>query len=170
MPTSKRRTSAGPTAASKAKSKSQSQLAFHGKSNKVTKPSSGLTSNKTKKDPALLESISHTDLSAEAEPDLKEPTTAELSIAEQAEAEAKAPLTPEEEEASQVKDAQIKKYWLKKESLRKAPRVHQERLSLHEKVCREFDTDGRFGVSIYVRLSMGCKLTYTHSHLWELRG
>jgi DNA polymerase delta subunit 4 len=154
MPASKRRTSGGPTTASKSKSKSQSTIAFHGKSNKVTKPSTGLTSNKTKKDPGLLDSISQTDLSAEADPDLKEPTTAEVSIAEQAEAEAQAPVTPEEEEASQVKEAQIKKYWREKENLRKAPRVHQEGLSLHEKVCREFDTNGRYGVCILASFSI----------------
>jgi DNA polymerase delta subunit 4 len=146
MPASKRHASGGSAAVSKSKSKSQSTLAFHGKTNKVTKPGSGLTSNKTKKDPALLDHIAHTDLSAEASPDLKEPTTAEVSIAEQAEAEAQEPLTPEEEEASHVSEAQVKKYWQEKESLRKAPRVHQEGLSLHEKVCREFDTDGRYGV------------------------
>lgn len=161
MPASKRRISGEPTAASKTKAKSQSTLAFHGKFNKVTKPGSNLPSNKTKKDLALLDPIEPVDLAAEAYPDLKEPTTAELSIAEQARSEAKAPLTPEEEEASQVREAQIEKYWKEKESVRKAPRVHQEGLSLHEKVCREFDTDGRYGVCIGLVffLLQYCRLT-----------
>jgi DNA polymerase delta subunit 4 len=147
MPISKRRTSGGPTAASKAKAKSQSTLAFHGRSNKVTKPGNNTPTNKTKKDPALFDAIEPVDLTAEADPDLEEPTTAELSIAEQTQADAREPLSPEEEEASHVKEAQIKMYWKEKEALRKAPRVHQQDLSLHEKVCREFDTDGRYGVS-----------------------
>jgi DNA polymerase delta subunit 4 len=150
MPASKRKVSGGPTAAAKAKSKAQSTIAFHGKSNKVTKPGVP-ASNKSKKDPALLEidakDAETVDLTAEAEPDLKEPTTADLSIIEQAEAEAEAPKTKDEIEAGKVKEAQIKKYWKIKEEARKAPRVHQEGLSLHEKVCREFDTDGRYGVS-----------------------
>lgn len=65
---------------------------------------------------------------------------------EQAVSEAKAPLTREEQEAERVGEAQINKYWREKELARKFKRIHQEDLSLHEKVCREFDTDGRFGV------------------------
>lgn len=151
MPASKRKVSGGPTAAAKAKSKAQSTIAFHGRSNKVTKPGAP-ASNKSKKDPALLELDTKdpetVDLTAEAEPDLKEPTTADLSIIEQAEAEAETPKTTDETEAGKVKDAQIKRYWRSKEDARKAPRVHQEGLSLDEKVCREFDTDGRYGVSL----------------------
>jgi DNA polymerase delta subunit 4 len=146
MPSSKRRTSGGPTAAAKAKAKSQSTLAFHGKSNKVTKAGANAPTNKSKKDPTLL-NIEPVNLTVEADPDLEEPTTAELSIVEQVQADAREPLTPEEEAAGKVKEAQIKKYWREKEAARKAPRVHQEDLSLHEKVCREFDTDGRYGVS-----------------------
>ena len=137
MPTTRKRTSGGPTA----KTKSQSTLAFHGKANKVTKPGN-LPAGKAKK-----QQLEPVDLTTEAEAQEKEPTTADLSIAEQAQAEAKAPLDPEDEEAGKVKEAQIKKYWREKEATRTAPRVHQQDLSLHEKVCREFDTDGRYGVS-----------------------
>jgi DNA polymerase delta subunit 4 len=147
MPASKRRVSGGPTAASKAKAKSQSTLAFHGKSAKVTKPGSGAAGKA--KTALKEESAEPVDLTLDSQEEVKEeePTTADLSLAEQAEAEAKAPLTTEEEEAGAVKEAQIRKYWREKEAVRKAPRIHQEDLSLHEKVCREFDTDGRYGVS-----------------------
>jgi DNA polymerase delta subunit 4 len=83
---------------------------------------------------------------APAEPDLDEPTTVEVSIIDQAQTEAAASLTSEEEEALGVSESRIEKYWREKEAERKAPRMHQEDVPLYEKVCREWDTDGRFGV------------------------
>jgi DNA polymerase delta subunit 4 len=151
-PKSGRRTSGGPTARKSKPTKQQSTLAFHGQSSKITKPSAQPLSNKANKDPALLtESVVSTDdVKVEADPDIEqEPTTAEISIIEQAESEAKVPLTPEEEDASRVSEAQINRYWKEKEQSRKAPRVHQAELGIHEKVCREWDTDGRYGVSFF---------------------
>lgn len=49
-------------------------------------------------------------------------------------------------EASKISDAQIKKYWKRKEDDRIAARVHQRGLSVHEKVLREFDLSSQFGV------------------------
>lgn len=137
-PRSSRRTSGGPAA--KKKDTKQATLAFHGSTNKVTKPSV-IAPGKTKKD-LSLEKLS---VQSDAE-SIEAPTTSELAVVEQAVSEAQAPQTKEEEEASKVSEAQIKKYWREKETIRKFRRVHQEELSLHEKVCREFDTDGRFGV------------------------
>lgn len=139
-PKSSRRTSGGP--ATRKKDNKQATLAFHGNTNKVTKPSVAAP-GKTKKD-LSLEKLS---VQSDAE-SIEAPTTSEIAVIEQAVSEAKAPLTKEEEEASKVSEAQIKKYWREKESVRKFPRVHQEDLSLYEKICREFDTDGRFGVSL----------------------
>ncbi|KAF1990857.1 hypothetical protein K402DRAFT_369858 [Aulographum hederae CBS 113979] len=129
----------------------QSTLAFHGQSTKVTKPTSTPTSSKTKKtkqDPALAESIVRTNLPAVASPDLEEPTTAEIAIIDQAEQEAAQEETAEEKKARKVTDAQIKKYWKAKESVRNAPRVHQKELSVEEKVLREWDTSGQYGPCI----------------------
>jgi hypothetical protein len=53
----------------------------------------------------------------------------------------------EEAEARDVSDAQIKKYWRQKEQERLAPRVHQEDLTVYEKVLREWDMSGQYGVS-----------------------
>lgn len=136
----------GPTSTRQSRTSSQSTLAFHGPSNKVTKPSNLAPSNKTKKDPALLEPEASLPVKAPTEPDLDEPTTTEVSIIEQAQAEAAAALTTEEEEALEVPESQILDYWREKERERKAPRVHQEDIPLFERVCREWDTDGRFGV------------------------
>lgn len=54
----------------------------------------------------------------------------------------------EEEKARRVSDAQVKKYWKKKEEARIVPRVHQEGLSLEEKVLREWDMSGQYGVGL----------------------
>ena len=51
-----------------------------------------------------------------------------------------------EEQALKVSEAQIRKYWLLKEDARKAPRVHQQGMSVHEKVLREWDLSSQFGV------------------------
>lgn len=162
-------------------SSQQSTLSFHGKDrSKVTKPSSPRNSKASKKDPALLEEITHHDVNAEVEPDLDEPTTADEVIQEQVEDAAEDPISTkaavkaedalggraaesetgatggalgsgwegnEEAEARNMTETQIKRYWRAKEQERKAPRVHQEDLSVHEKVLREWDMSGQYGVS-----------------------
>lgn len=132
----------------------QATLAFHGASNRVTKPTASpagkaKATNKSKQDPILSESIVDTSPSAQADPDLTDLTTSELAIAQQSKKEAaQAELTPEEKAASRITEPQIKKYWREKERARKVPRVHQQDLSVHEKVLREFDTSGQYGPCI----------------------
>nr|POE72221.1 hypothetical protein CFP56_12097 [Quercus suber] len=53
----------------------------------------------------------------------------------------------EEQQARKTTDAQIKKYWRRKEEERLAPRVHQQDLTTYEKVLREWDMSGQYGVS-----------------------
>lgn len=180
----KRRTATSrPTAASN----QQSKLSF---SNKVTKPGANQQTKSTKKDPASAEDIVKADISAEASPELEEPTTADKALQEQVKQEADtldSALDPtveddsivkaedvlggraaesdagavggktgtgwvadEEAQARKISDAQIKKYWRAKEQERLAPRVHQEDLTLYEKVLREWDMSGQFGVSDFV--------------------
>lgn len=55
--------------------------------------------------------------------------------------------SPEEEKASKVTAAQIKRYWRDREAERRAPRVHQEDLSVEEKVLRLWDMSSQYGVS-----------------------
>lgn len=50
--------------------------------------------------------------------------------------------------AEKVTDAQIKKYWRDAENARIAKRVHQEDLSVGEKVLRYFDISSQYGVSL----------------------
>ncbi|KAL1303563.1 hypothetical protein AAFC00_006932 [Neodothiora populina] len=54
----------------------------------------------------------------------------------------------EEARARRVTDAQIKRYWQTKERERKAPRVHQEGLSVQDKLLREWDMSGQYGPCI----------------------
>ncbi|KAF2459193.1 DNA polymerase delta, subunit 4-domain-containing protein [Lineolata rhizophorae] len=69
-------------------------------------------------------------------------TVAEKALLEQARAE---PREEIEAEAEKVSESRIKAYWREKEKARLAPRVHQEGLSVHEKVLREWDTSGQYG-------------------------
>lgn len=56
-------------------------------------------------------------------------------------------VADEEEQARKISDTQIKRYWRQKEQERLAPRVHQEDLSVYEKVLREWDMSNQYGVS-----------------------
>jgi DNA polymerase delta subunit 4 len=129
------------------KSQQQSTLAFHGASNKVTK--AGVRAPDTKKN--LLPPAAPT---KDEKPDvieiIDEPTTEEAAIIDQTTEEVaaqQAHSTPEEDEARQISEAALGKYWAAKEKQRMAPRVHQQDLSLHEKILREFDMSAHYGVS-----------------------
>jgi DNA polymerase delta subunit 4 len=160
-----------PKRSAAAKASNQPTLAFHGKSSKVTKPgarksdgkSTGKSGNYFKPTKAAVESPASTDVEAPAkikkeedaelapEDETSELTTAEKAIEDQATKvveEVKKFQTAEEEEASKVSEAQINRYWRAKEAARKAPRVHQSDLSVHEKVLREWDMSGQYGVSV----------------------
>ena len=56
------------------------------------------------------------------------------------------PRTKEEFEAEKVLAAQINRYWRARETERLAARVHQEDLSIEEKILRLFDMSSQFGV------------------------
>lgn len=148
----------------------QSRLSFQ---NKVTKPASEQRSKQSKKDPAVTEDIAKANLKVETESEREEtpsekedvaadplPTEAKLVKTEDVlggraqESEAGATggkgsgwVSDEQERARKISDAQIKKYWREKEQERLAPRVHQEDLTIYEKVLREWDMSGQYGVS-----------------------
>ena len=125
----------------------QSTLAFHGSSNKVTKAGArAQTAKKNLNDEPAARSAK-VDIEEISAGDDDVPTTAEAAMIEPIKPEVVA-STPEEDEARKISDARIRKYWTEKERLRKAPRVHQKDLSLHEKILREFDMSGQFGVSL----------------------
>ena len=140
-----KRRSTGATAKS-----TQSTLAFHGTSNKVTKP--GARTVNAKKN-LLSESVKTNEKPEVANVEIEEeeeedtPTTAEAVIIKQAEqVQEQTQSTPEEIEARQVKPKQLQAYW-KKLNTGSARRYHQEDLSLEEKILRKFDMTAQFGVS-----------------------
>lgn len=182
----KRRSAGVRAPTSRQSSQAQSTLSFHGKQNRVTKPGAAQQTKPTKKDPAVDEEVVRTDIKAEADPDLSEPTTAEAAIQQQVEEEVDALEDPldskasvkredvlggrapesqvgavggkgsgwkadEEEQARKITDTAIKRYWRQKENERLAPRVHQEDLTVYEKVLREWDMSGQYGVNFHVR-------------------
>jgi hypothetical protein len=53
-----------------------------------------------------------------------------------------------EKDVKRITTSQLNKYWAAKESLMKAPRAHFEKLGVAEKILREWDVDGRYGVSL----------------------
>ncbi|KAF1955714.1 hypothetical protein CC80DRAFT_446484 [Byssothecium circinans] len=121
----------------------QSTLAFHGVSNKVTKPNTraagakSLLTETTKKD--AKPDVAKVQVVEEKE----ELTTAEAAIIEQTEQQ-QIQSTPEEDEARKVTAKKIEAYW-KAESQGLAKRAHQQDLSLEEKILRKFDMSGQYG-------------------------
>lgn len=142
-----KRRASGPTAKSQ-----QSTLAFHGGANKVTK--AGVRAQDAKKN-LLSKTATKTTkpevINLEAVEEAK-PTTVEADIIDQTEKEVaaqKVESSPEDEAARRVTNVVIKRYWTAKEKQRLALRVHQDGLSLHERVLREFDMSGQYGVSMF---------------------
>ncbi|EFY90388.1 hypothetical protein J3458_005123 [Metarhizium acridum] len=68
---------------------------------------------------------------------------------EEAELKEEVPVKTEAElKAEKLTDSQIDKYWKGIEKERKAPRVHQEGLSVNDKVLRYFDVSSQYGPCI----------------------
>lgn len=156
------------TAARRTTSAQQQRLSFQ---SKVTKPSSAQQAKTSKKDPALIDDIARAELpttdakeeAPQAEEDIAaDPlsttspavTTADVlgGRAQQSDAgsvggKGSGWVGDEEASARKIKDSQIKAYWRAKEQERKAPRVHQQDLTVYEKVLREWDMSGQYGVS-----------------------
>ncbi|KAE8453507.1 hypothetical protein EG329_010368 [Mollisiaceae sp. DMI_Dod_QoI] len=139
-PTRRSRVSSGPAAKG-----SQKTLSFGG--SKVTKPTSSTpTSKSIEKSTSLTPEILTKAIDSGH-------VTSEAAVEQQARVEfsrtkESSTRTPEEERASKVTDAQIKRYWRDREAERKSKRVHQEELSVEEKVLRLFDMSSQYGPAI----------------------
>lgn len=160
------------------KSSQQPQLLFKNGQNRVTKPSSASTASKKspKKvktrpsaigdDDSLATAVETQEVELEGQGGL---TTAEIAIEDQATAQhsqiESQSLTKEEEEAQRIAretdQKRLKQYWQRKEAERLAPRVHQEGLTLNEKIMREFDMSGHFGVSGHEQAAECCRASRT---------
>ena len=127
-PTRRSRTSGGPAAKG-----AQKTISF---GSKVTKPTSA-SSKEGKTAPPQTLDVGH--------------VSSEAAVAQQAAIEierVKQEQSPEELKAEKVTDAQIKRYWNEREKERRAPRVHQQGLSVEEKILRLFDMSSQYGVRL----------------------
>lgn len=142
MPTTRRST--GGARARPGPNKGQSTISF---SNRVTKAvpkdvkNSIVVPSRQKIDAPAEKELAVEDVIADEQPeedDEDDEAVEAVVVLEKTEAELK---------AGKMSDAQIGKYWKSIESERIAPRVHQEGLSLNEKVLRYFDVSSQYGVS-----------------------
>ncbi|PGH03477.1 DNA polymerase delta subunit 4 [Blastomyces parvus] len=69
-------------------------------------------------------------------------------ISEQARAELRLPKSEEDRRAAALTEGDIRRYWENEEAGRLAPRVHQEHLTMHEKILRHFDLSNQYGPCI----------------------
>lgn len=156
MPPTRRKTSSSSPRA-------QQTLAFGTNSNKITKPSPLSQSSKklSKPDSQYIEKAvaqiptPSTASKDEEEGEEDEEEEEEAKVEPVAESprlaiRSQQPATKSdvEEKAAKISNAQVKGYWKAKEDERIAPRVHQQGLSLNEKVLRHFDLSSQYGVSL----------------------
>lgn len=141
MPATRRSTSGARSSQGK-----QSTLSFN---NRVTK---SVSKPKTLGSPPSKQSpLKHVVAATEDEPDAKDDVSArEPDVVEEEAHAVEAEPVPSEAEAraAKISDRQIDLYWHKVEAERKARRVHQEDLSVAEKVLRYFDVSSQYGVSV----------------------
>jgi DNA polymerase delta subunit 4 len=152
MPTTRRST--GGARGQTGPSKGQSTISF---AHRVTKS----VPKDAKKD-ILSPSEAKIDIPAEVKPAKEELEEPKLEEPEEGEGEEETTLVepethePEKSEAElkaeKISDAQVNKYWKAIEKERLAPRVHQQDLTVSEKVLRYFDVNSRFGVSRYIHM------------------
>ncbi|RYO98154.1 hypothetical protein DL763_002395 [Monosporascus cannonballus] len=122
----------------------QSTLSFNHRVTKSSVPKSAksdaknLVSTSPTKQSPLGKHVSTADLESEPELEGKEEVKAVVPEPEPEKSEA-------ELRAQKVADSQIEQYWRALERERKAPRVHQEDLSLAEKVLRYWDVSSQYG-------------------------
>ncbi|KUI58917.1 DNA polymerase delta subunit 4 [Cytospora mali] len=135
-----RRSTRGAAAAKGAASKQQSTLSFNHRVTKGNATKSGKDSKITSPAPAKVEQPGREKVDVvELEEQPEEEVAPTQQEPEKTEAEAK---------AEKISDAQIKRYWKGVEDARIAKRVHQEELSLPEKVLRYFDVSSQYGPCI----------------------
>ncbi|OJD10577.1 hypothetical protein AJ78_08455 [Emergomyces pasteurianus Ep9510] len=89
----------------------------------------------------------HAEIESEQKP-VASSLRSENIITEQARVELRLPKSEEDKKAEALTESDIKKYWENEEAGRLAPRVHQEHLTLHEKILRHFDLSNQYGPCI----------------------
>ncbi|RYP53181.1 hypothetical protein DL768_001774 [Monosporascus sp. mg162] len=124
----------------------QSTLSFNHRVTKASVPKSaksgakGLVSTTPTKQSPLGKHVSTADLESGPEPEVKEEEEVKAAVPEPEPEKSEAELR-----AQKITDTQIEQYWRALERERNAPRVHQEDLSLAEKVLRYWDVSSQYG-------------------------
>ncbi|MCJ1311930.1 hypothetical protein MMC25_005604 [Agyrium rufum] len=135
----------------------QPTLAFNSQPNKITKPTSTLAHRSAKAErlekdepDGVLEEVSAP----------KDETVVTNEVAEKKTLESKQEQKPSTEKsivaihdewetrAAKITEPQIRQYWKDREDERLAPRVHQQGLTIHDKILRYFDMSNQYGPSI----------------------
>jgi len=135
--------------------RTQTPLSFGPNSNKITKPTTTAPTSKksskaesTKLEKAIIAEVSTSPPAPEDVQELiPESPSRGLPMRDQA-APKQAHGSEIEQKAAKVPETQIRKYWRGKEDERIAPRVHQQGLSVNEKILRHFDLSSQYGVSL----------------------
>jgi DNA polymerase delta subunit 4 len=168
-----RRKSGNPSVSSR-NAAAQSTLSFNSKSARVTKPSAADASTKKVSSKISEAELGEAVDNVHSEDLNLEPEVAEVPIRQQA--KPVAVKDEAEEKAEKISDPQLKRYWKAEEDKRKAPRgtyrciqdylagrgifaaslklillllsVHQEHLSMNEKILRHFDLSSQYGPCI----------------------
>jgi DNA polymerase delta subunit 4 len=163
MPTTRRKSAGTAKGRSKAPAKpNQSKLAFHGPISKPTghdtldKKSAAAVEKAEKAEAPVAEPILIPEKSTAAATSAAATTTSDLD--EEVFPPGLSTLELDEEEmeawraavrkARGIGEARIEEYWEAKERERITPRVHQEGMSMHDKLLADWDVDSRYGVSI----------------------
>jgi DNA polymerase delta subunit 4 len=134
----------GSTRGRSSSARGQSTISF---AHRVTK---NVHQDKDLKKDGLAPALKNLDAEELSQPPVKvdDVVVDEPQIAEpEPEAEPEVVKTDEELRAEKVSEAGIKTYWKGIEAERKHPRLHQQDLSVHEKVLRYFDVSSQYGVS-----------------------
>ncbi|KAF5018033.1 hypothetical protein F66182_10007 [Fusarium sp. NRRL 66182] len=153
MPTTRR--SAGSARSRGPAAKGQSTLSF---SNKVTKPvpknakKSAISASVTKIGPSQHAKQSEAEDIVVDKTEIAAPEPIEVEEEEEQAVEPELAPEPDKFElelrAEKITDAQIKKYWKSIENEWTTPRLHQQGVSLSEKVLRYFDVSSQYGPCI----------------------
>ncbi|KMU89648.1 hypothetical protein CIHG_07455 [Coccidioides immitis H538.4] len=97
--------------------------------------------------PTLVADVAEQEVVVPAQP-IAASSKSENVVREQARVQLQAPKSAEDKKAEALTEEDIRRYWEAEEAKMSAPRVHQEGLSIHEKILRHFDLSNQYGPCI----------------------
>ncbi|KAI1919940.1 hypothetical protein LOZ65_004218 [Ophidiomyces ophidiicola] len=94
--------------------------------------------------PATTTTVKHEEATPVEQP-VAGSSKSENAVREQARLHAQLPKTEEDRRAERLTQKDIQRYWQTEEENRIAPRIHQDGLSVEEKILRHFDISNQYG-------------------------